>query len=134
MRKYFRLKEFRSDYGLKQIDIAETFKCHQTNISRIEGQLCDLEDYQYKILYEKYGQETVDKYKVVESGSQYSTSRNAVNATKIENDMSAEKSDVEWWGLVRSQNAQINSLIEQNKALTEAVNNLTKMLGGVKVG
>ena len=131
MRKFFRLKEFRSEFDLKQSDIAKILKCHQTNISRIESQFCDLEDYQYKILYEKYGQDAVDKYRVVSNDLPQRASKNALQQ---EIDMSADNTDADLVVLVRNQTSQISSLIEQNKALTEAVANLTKLLGEMKVG
>ena len=131
MRKFFRLREFRSEFDLKQSDIAKILNCHQTNISRIESQFCDLEDYQYKILYDKYGQDAVDKYMVVSNDLPQRASKNALQQ---EIDMSADNTDVDLVVLVRNQTSQISSLIEQNKALTEAVANLTKLLGEMKVG
>lgn len=133
MRQYFRLKEFRSEFDLKQSDVAELFKCHQTNISRIESQFCDLEDYQYKILCSKYGQDAVDKYKVVgDTGT--SKQIKAQIMQNGNNGMGARESEVDVWNIINSQKNQINSLIEQNRTLIDAVANLTKLLDRTKVG
>ncbi len=58
----FDLKQFRKDFGITQKAMAEIFNCVQPNISAFERLGKDLEDYQSKILVEKFGEDIVKKY------------------------------------------------------------------------
>lgn len=60
----FKLREFRQDFGLSQMSVAELFNCKQSNISRIEKLGSNLEDYQWDILSARYGKEVLIQYLV----------------------------------------------------------------------
>lgn len=55
----YRLRDFRKKLGLTQNDLAKMFNCVQGNISAMEKNCKDLEDYQLDILIDKYGKEEV---------------------------------------------------------------------------
>lgn len=58
----FDLKSFRKRFGLKQIEVAQLFNCVQGNISAIETGKRGLEDYQARIISEKYGEDILREY------------------------------------------------------------------------
>ncbi len=60
----FDLKAFRKKYRLKQVDIAKLFGCVQGNISAIETGKKKLEEYQARIIEEKYGKEVLEEFAV----------------------------------------------------------------------
>ena len=60
----FKYKEFRRSHGLFQSQLAEIMGMAQSNVSRYETEGIDPTPDQYKKLYEKYGKEDVDSYKV----------------------------------------------------------------------
>ena len=63
----FDLKSFRKRFGLKQVEVAHLFNCGQSNISDIETGKRGLEEYQTRILFDKYGEEVVKEYLIPES-------------------------------------------------------------------
>ena len=63
----FELKAFRKRFGLKQVEVAHLFNCGQSNISDIETGKRGLEEYQTRILFDKYGEEVVKEYLIPES-------------------------------------------------------------------
>ena len=65
----FDLKKFRKDMSLLQVDIAKVLECTQPNVSAIEGDGKDLEDYQYEKLYSIYGKDVIDRYTIDKQGS-----------------------------------------------------------------
>ncbi|MBQ7823299.1 MAG: helix-turn-helix transcriptional regulator [Bacteroidaceae bacterium] len=60
----FDLKAFRKKYKLKQVDMAKLFGCVQGNISAIETGKKKLEEYQARIIEEKYGKEVLEEFAV----------------------------------------------------------------------
>ncbi len=60
----FRYKEFRRAHGLFQSQLAEIMGMAQSNVSRYETEGIDPTPEQYNKLYEKYGKEDVDTYKI----------------------------------------------------------------------
>ena len=70
----FDLKAFRKKYKLKQVDIAKLFGCVQGNISAIETGKKRLEDYQARILEEKYGREVLEEFAICRNLSEMSSS------------------------------------------------------------
>lgn len=60
----FKLKEFRSAHGLKQSELAEILDLTQSGISRIETEKIELSIVQYQKLYDKFGKEDVDSFRV----------------------------------------------------------------------
>lgn len=57
----FKLKEFRRDFGLNQIEIAKLLNCKQPNISAIEKGK-DLTEEQLSILIDRFGETIINKY------------------------------------------------------------------------
>lgn len=66
---YFRCLDFRKEYDLLQSDMAAIIGSGQSLISRIENEGLDLSKSQYLKLYEKFGKEKVDVFKVENSPS-----------------------------------------------------------------
>lgn len=60
----FKLKEFRLAHSLFQSQMAEILGLTQSAISRLETEKIDLTIAQYNILYDKFGKEDVDAFKV----------------------------------------------------------------------
>lgn len=60
----FDLKAFRKKYKLKQIDMAKLFGCVQGNISAIETGKKKLEEYQARIIEEKFGKEVLEEFAI----------------------------------------------------------------------
>lgn len=56
------LKGFRLAFNLTQKQLAELFNCQQSNISGMEKSMRDLEEYQKKVLIDRYGETSVNKY------------------------------------------------------------------------
>lgn len=72
----FDWKKFRKDNKLTQKQLAELFGCTDSNLSMAEKSMRNLEEYQLKILYEKYG-ELIKNY-FIEDIEQNDTSINKV--------------------------------------------------------
>lgn len=70
----FDLKAFRKKYKLKQVDIAKLFGCVQGNISAIETGKKKLEEYQARIIEEKYGKEVLNEFAVCKNFSEIKAS------------------------------------------------------------
>lgn len=60
----FKLKDFRKSHKLFQSDIAEILGVGQSAISRMEIRPVELTSVQYRALYEKFGKEDVDSYRL----------------------------------------------------------------------
>lgn len=60
----FKLKEFRNAHSLKQSDLAEVLGLTQSGISRMETEKIELSIVQYQKLYDVYGKEDVDAFRV----------------------------------------------------------------------
>lgn len=58
------LRDFRKSHNLKQSDVAEILGVGQSAISRMEMRPVQLTSIQCRALYERFGQEEVDLYKV----------------------------------------------------------------------
>lgn len=61
----FDLKGFRQAFGLTQNQLAEILDCGQPNISAMEKSMKDLEPLQKKILDDRYGEDSVRKFTIV---------------------------------------------------------------------
>lgn len=72
----FDWKKFRKDNKLTQKQLAELFGCTDSNLSMAEKTMRNLEEYQLKILYEKYGELIKDYF--IEDIEQNDTSINKV--------------------------------------------------------
>lgn len=72
----FDWKKFRKDNKLTQKQLAELFGCTDSNLSMAEKSMRNLEEYQLKILYEKYGELIKDYF--IEDIEQNDTSINKV--------------------------------------------------------
>lgn len=64
----FRLKDFRQAHGIFQSKMAEILGTTQSSISRMESEGIELTIAQYQKLYDTFGQESVDAYKVEDNG------------------------------------------------------------------
>jgi transcriptional regulator with XRE-family HTH domain len=62
----YNFKDFRKKIGKTQIEMASLFGCQQSNISALEKNDRDLTSEQYDILYNEYGKELVDNYRIEE--------------------------------------------------------------------
>ena len=60
----FKLKEFRNAHGLFQAQMAEILGTTQSTLSRMETEKIELNITQYNKLYEKFGKDAVDAYKI----------------------------------------------------------------------
>lgn len=60
----FKLQEFRKAHGMYQAQMAEVLGLTQSGISRMETEKIDLTNVQYERLYEEFGKEDVDAYRV----------------------------------------------------------------------
>lgn len=60
----FKLKEFRNAHGLFQSQMAEILGTTQSSLSRMETEKIELTIAQYQKLYDKFGIEEVDAYKI----------------------------------------------------------------------
>ena len=58
----FDAKRFRKDKNLTQKQLADLFRCGQSNVSAIEKYGKDLEPYQQSILADTYGAEDIERY------------------------------------------------------------------------
>lgn len=65
----FKLREFRIAHSLKQSEIAEILGVAQSGISRMESERIELPIALYSKLYEKFGKEDVDAFKIFDEES-----------------------------------------------------------------
>ena len=65
----FKLREFRIAHSLKQAEIAEILGVAQSGISRMESEKIELPIVLYNKLYERFGKEDVDAFKIVDEDS-----------------------------------------------------------------
>lgn len=62
----FKLREFRIAHSLKQSEIAEILGITQSGISRMESERIELPIVLYNKLYDKFGKEDVDSFRIVD--------------------------------------------------------------------
>lgn len=65
----FKLREFRIAHSLKQSEVAEILGVAQSGISRMESEKIELPIVLYNKLYERFGKEDVDAFKIVDEDS-----------------------------------------------------------------
>ena len=105
----FRYKDFRRAHGLFQSQLAEIIGMAQSNVSRYETEGIDPTPDQYQKLYEKYGKEDVDTYKVEGAVSNYN-----VNVQDTQDNMvQVDKGIIE---IIKKQTDILaNHIVEQDK-------------------
>lgn len=104
----FKYKEFRRAHGLFQSQLAEIMGMAQSNVSRYETEGIEPTPEQYSKLYEKYGKEDVNTYKVNSIDSEKSNIQNAPNVS-----VQVDKDIIE---ILRKQTEILaNHIIEQDK-------------------
>lgn len=69
----FKLREFRLAHSLKQSEIAEILGIAQSGISRMESERIELPIVLYKKLYEKFGEDDVNAFRIIEDESSKSS-------------------------------------------------------------
>ena len=69
----FKLREFRLAHSLKQSEIAEILGIAQSGISRMESERIELPIVLYKKLYEKFGENDVNAFRIIEDESSKSS-------------------------------------------------------------
>ena len=69
----FKLREFRLAHSLKQSEIAEILGIAQSGISRMESERIELPIVLYKKLYEKFGEDDVIAFRIIEDESSKSS-------------------------------------------------------------
>lgn len=105
----FKYKEFRRAHGLFQSQLAEIMGMAQSNVSRYETEGIDPTPEQYSKLYEKYGKEDVDTYKV-----NLFDSNNKPNAPSTQNaSVQIDKDIIEI--IKRQTEILANHVVEQDK-------------------
>lgn len=65
----FKLREFRIAHSLKQSEIAEILGVAQSGISRMESEKIELPIVLYKKLYDKFGEDDVNSFRIVDDDS-----------------------------------------------------------------
>jgi predicted transcriptional regulator len=92
----FRLKDFRQAHGIFQSKMAEILGTTQSSISRMESENIELTIDQYQKLYDTFGQESVDTYRVeddsilVSGGTNGKLNSDLVEIIKKQNEMVCE--------------------------------------------
>lgn len=105
----FDLKAFRKRFGLKQVEVAQLFNCVQGNISAIETGKRGLEDYQARIISEKYGEDILREY-IIPSNA---ISQGNVNGDNIQgNNVTVHKTETDKLiDLLKKKDEQIDRLL-----------------------
>lgn len=62
----FKLREFRLAHSLKQSEIAEILGVAQSGISRMESEKIELPKVLYKKLYDRFGEDDVDSFRLID--------------------------------------------------------------------
>lgn len=85
----FRLKDFRQAHRIYQAKMAEILGTTQSTVSRMETENIDLSIEQYNKLYDAFGKENVDSYKIDDSKVYIAGNSNAFNGktTIVNNDL-----------------------------------------------
>ena len=92
----FRLKDFRQAHGIFQSRMAEILGTTQSSISRMESENIELTIDQYQKLYDAFGQDNVDTYRVegdsilVAGGANAQLNSDLVEIIKKQNEMVCE--------------------------------------------
>ena len=124
----FDLKKFRKDYELKQLDVAKLFNCGQPNISAIEKDGKLLEDYQYKILCEKFEKNKVDEYFASEKLPQ---NVNRIRDTAHSNTLNTPEANTALYSNITLPLERYEELIRENERLKIENESLKKEKGSV---
>ena len=113
------LKEFRQMNGLFQSDLAALLGVNQSNISRseIRGSF-DLTAPQREALYQRFGRENVDKYKVEGDEISINSSSNTNEGDGIQNNGYMEVDAVSL-SIIEKQSEALTSLAEKQAAQTD---------------
>lgn len=105
----FKYKEFRRSHGLFQSQLAEIMGMAQSNVSRYETEGIDPTPDQYNKLYDKYGKDDVDSYKVENATPNYNVS----GQVGLNNGMLVDKDIIE---IIKKQTEILaNHIVEQDK-------------------
>lgn len=105
----FKYKEFRRSHGLFQSQLAEIMGMAQSNVSRYETDGIEPTPDQYNKLYDKYGKDDVDSYKVENATPNYNVS----DQGGLNNGMLVDKDIIE---IIKKQTEILaNHIVEQDK-------------------
>lgn len=125
---YFDLKRFRIELGLKQKDLADLLDIKQPYLSSLENGRDGIQYKYIAILIEKFGEETVNKYKIPNGisisntgdGNISNTGRiGSISSTNTENDFLKQrlKALQENYDILQQSNKLLHEYIEQLKSV-----------------
>lgn len=117
----FDLKKFRESMNLRQTDIAAMFGCSQPNVAIMEREFKDLTIEQLKILSDQYGENTVNKFTIVDNSISLDTKERRMKEEYTED-------NTDWTKLVFEQQQSISQLISMVKDLQKENSKLTEAL------
>lgn len=121
----FKLKEFRLAHSLYQAQMAEILGLTQSGVSRLETEGIDLTLAQYQILYDRFGQEAVDAYKI-DPRTYIEANNNSNYGSGIQNN--GVNQNAELVSIIRKQNEMICEHIRTQDELNKNLISLLEKL------
>lgn len=109
----FKLYEFRKAHEMYQADLADIIGLTQSAISRMEKEGADLSKAQYQKLYERFGQEDVDAFRVEDGG--INAVGNIMNGTGTQNNGMQVHANQDLIAIIKNQNETICRVLEQQQ-------------------